>query len=203
MSKLVLVRHGESEWNAKGVWTGWTDIPLTEKGREEAKKAASLLSDIHFDYTYTSKLVRASETLELMKKELHLSVATIANFALNERDYGQFTGKNKWEIKKEIGDEAFQSLRRGWNSEVKGGETLKVVYDRVVPYFLSEVLPLLKKGKNVLVVAHGNSIRALVKYLESIPDEKIAEIEFKTGEIMLYEFDESGTVIHKERRGGL
>lgn len=200
MSKLVLIRHGESEWNAKGIWTGWRDIGLTDKGRQEAKTAANLIRDIAFDRAYTSDLVRASESLEIIKKELHLSCNTTVAQQLKERDYGDYTGKNKWEIRKELGESAFLKLRRGWNDPVAGGENLKRVYERVVPYYLQTIEPELKNGKNVLVVAHGNSIRALVKYLEHISDEGISAIEFVTGEIIIFTLDESGRVTRKENR---
>lgn len=202
MSTLALVRHGESQWNARGLWTGWTDIPLSDKGCEEARKAADLLHGIQFDYTYTSKLIRASETLEIIKKELQITVPTIAAAELNERNYGIYTGKNKWEIKNQIGEEKFQQLRRGWDFPIEKGESLKDVYTRVVPYYEKEIRPKLQDGKNVLLAAHGNSIRALVKFLESISDDEISKVELVTGEILIYTLDASGAVIKKERRGG-
>jgi len=199
MAILALVRHGESEWNAEGLWTGWTDIPLSEKGREEAKEAAESLRNINFDLAYTSILSRAKETLEIIKQTLNLTdLKTLESPALNERDYGEFTGKNKWEIEKEIGPENFQKLRRGWYYPIRNGETLKDVYERVVPYYRQEILPNLKQGKNVLVSAHGNSLRALVKYLDNISDEDIANLEIATGNVILYQVNSSGKVISKE-----
>ena len=199
MATLVLVRHGESEWNAKGIWTGWTDIPLSEKGREEAKTAATALKDIQIDLAYTSILSRAKETLEIIKQILGLpDLVTIESPALNERDYGEYTGKNKWEIEKQIGEENFQKLRRGWYYPVENGETLKDVYERVVPYYQQEILPNLELGKHILISAHGNSLRALVKYLDNISDEDIANLEIATGEAEIYEINSSGKVISKE-----
>lgn len=201
MAYLALVRHGKSEWNTLGLWTGWKDIPLNDEGREEAKKAANELKDIHFDVAFTSKLSRAKETLEIIKRNLNLeSILTTENVSLNERDYGDFTGKNKWDIKKEVGEEQFQKIRRGYDVPLPKGETLKNVYERTVPYFEQYILPLLKEGKNVLISAHGNSLRALVKYLDSISDTDIEKLEIATGEIYLYSIEPDGTVSKKEIR---
>lgn len=199
MSKLVLVRHGESEWNAKSLWTGWTDIELTEKGREQARVAASLLKNIKFDICYTSTLKRAKQTWEEIHKEIKTNnIPAAENKALNERDYGDLTGKNKWKIKEEYGAEQFEKWRRGWDIRPPNGESLKDVYDRVVPYYTKEILPGLKNGKNVIIVAHGNSLRALIKYLENIPDEKIAKFELALSEPFVYEFDKNGKIIGKQ-----
>ncbi len=201
MAYLILVRHGESEWNAKGIWTGLTDIPLSEKGRQEAKNVASLLRNIKLDIAYTSVLTRAKQTLNVIKNVLGLkSLPTFENKALNERDYGVFTGKNKWEIEKEYGEKTFLNIRRAWNYPIPKGKTLKDVYNRVVPYYQSDILPKLKEGKNVLVVAHGNSLRALVKYLENISDHDVENLEIATGEIYVYKINQTGNVISKEKR---
>lgn len=201
MSYLVLVRHGESQWNAKGWWTGLTDIGLTEKGVEEAKSAGDLLTDIHFDIAYTSVLRRAQDTLAAILDILELPIVPIIQHeALNERDYGVYTGKNKWTIKEEIGEEKFQKIRRGWDEPIPGGETLKDVYARVMPYYQDVVSKDIEQGKHVLIVAHGNSLRALIKHLENVPDEKIASIELKTGEVYVYTLNEKGIVIKKEIR---
>ncbi len=197
MAKLVLIRHGESEWNEKGLWTGLTDISLSDKGREEAKKAAEQIQDIPFEYVFTSPLKRAIETYEIIKDTLGLSLVQTENAALNERDYGDFTGKNKWDIQKEIGEEEFKKIRRGWDEKIPNGETLKDVYNRVAPFYSTEIEPLLKAGKNVLVVAHGNSLRALVKLLENISDEEIKNIEIATGEVWIYSIDGNGQVENK------
>ena len=164
---LVLVRHGESEWNALNKWTGWTDVGLSEKGKEEAKHAAILVKDISFQKAFTSTLKRAQQTLELMLSELGLTaIPVVKDHALDERNYGVFTGKNKLEIKSQLGEEEFLKLRRGWDYPIAQGESLKDVYTRVVPYYEQTILPLVKNGEHVLVAAHGNSLRALMKYLE-------------------------------------
>ncbi len=201
MAYLVLVRHGESEWNALGLWTGWRDIPLTEKGREEARRAAQALRDIPFDLAFTSKLVRAQQTLDEIKRELHLEdLPTIEDAALNERDYGDLTAKNKWQVEKEYGTEQFLKWRRSWDYPVPGGETLKDVYARVAPFYERYILPELRAGKNVLVAAHGNSLRALVKHLEQIPDDEIPKLEIGTGEVYVYQVDPDGRIVSKEIR---
>ncbi|MDO8658317.1 MAG: 2,3-diphosphoglycerate-dependent phosphoglycerate mutase [Candidatus Levybacteria bacterium] len=200
MAYLILVRHGESVWNAKGLWTGWTDVSLSEKGREEGKKAGSALKDIKIGIAYTSKLKRASETLDEILKELNLKIPVIKNEALNEKNYGDYTGRNKWEIKKELGEDEFQKIRRSWDYPIPNGESLKDVYERVVPYYRNEILPELISGKNVIVSAHGNSLRALVKYLDNISDEDISKLEIATGEIYIYRFDEKGNILNKEIR---
>lgn len=200
MSKLALVRHGQSEWNKKGLWTGWKDIPLTLGGKEEARAAATVLQGISFHVSYTSDLRRASETLEIIKAELKLVIPTFKHQALKERHYGEYTGKSKWEIQKLVGEEKFKKIRRGWDEPIKEGETLKEVYKRVVPFFRQSVLPQITVGRNVLLVSHGNTIRALIKHLENITDEAISEVEFATGEVLIYELDKKGKVLHTEKR---
>lgn len=202
MSKLILVRHGESTWNAKGLWTGIIDVPLSERGKEEARQAAEAIKDLSIDATFTSPLKRARETLSEMAKILpNLHNLPIAQHkALSERDYGTFTGMNKREVKKRLGDEQFQKIRRGWNVPIENGETLHDVYNRVVPYYRTHILPLLKEGKTILVVAHGNSIRALVKFLDDIADQDIERVELATGEIYLYDIGGKGRVTKKEIR---
>lgn len=201
MSYLVLVRHGKSEWNEKGLWTGWTDIPLVESGILEAKRTGEELQDIKFDYAYSSALIRAKQTLEEIFKVTGQSLPIIESKALNERNYGDYTGKNKWEVKKEIGEEEFKELRRGWNYPIPNGESLKEVFEREIPYFQDEIEPKLKNGKNVIIASSGNALRAIVKYLEDISEEKIAGLEIGTGEAFVYEVDESGRVVNKEIRG--
>ncbi len=201
MSTLVLVRHGKSEWNEKGLWTGWRDIPLAQKGIEEAQVTGEQLKDIHFDYAYTSALMRAQQTLAEILKVLGQQPPTTNNKALNERDYGDYTEKNKWDIQKEVGEEEFQKIRRSWDYPPPNGESLKMVYERTVPYFESEILPKLKEGKSIIIAAHGNSLRALVKHLENISEDKIALLEIGTGEAYVYQIDENGKVVNKEIRG--
>lgn len=201
LSHLVLIRHGESEWNAKGLWCGWFDVPLSEKGREEAKLAASYIKDIKFDIAFTSDLVRASHTLEIIKKELDaLNLPTVVEPAFKERHYGIYAGKNKWEIKEKIGEAAFKKLRRGWDVPIPDGESLKDVYSRVIPKFLKHIKPAIAKGLNILFVAHGNSNRALMKHLEQISDELISEVEIATGEVLIYKLDKKGKVVAKEKK---
>jgi 2,3-bisphosphoglycerate-dependent phosphoglycerate mutase len=198
---LVLIRHGESQWNAINQWTGLTDIGLSEKGKHEAVSAAKCLADISFDYAYTSKLSRASNTLKIILDTLHATtVPVISDSALNERDYGVYTGKNKLEIKEQIGDEAYLALRRGWDTPVPQGESLKQVYDRVIPYYTHTIAPQICQGNNILIVAHGNSLRALIKYIEHIKDEDIAGVELATGEIILYKINSDGVVVSRQKR---
>ncbi len=201
MGKLVLIRHGESDWNKKGWWTGWRNVPLSEKGKLEAKNAAFALKDIEFHFTFTSDLVRASETLEIIKGELNIThLPTVRHKALKERDYGLLTGKSKWQILKKVGEEKFKKIRRGWEETIEGGETLRDVFNRVIPYYNQYIYPSLSSGKNVLLVAHGNSIRALIKHLESITNRGIEEVEIKTGEVIVYEIDQSGKIVKTEKR---
>lgn len=199
MAKLILVRHGESEWNKKGLWTGLSDIVLSEKGKEEARTAGEKLQDFPIDIAYTSVLLRAKQTLNLIKSVLNLqNLSVVENAALNERDYGIFTGKNKWEIEKEVGEEQFHKIRRGWDVPIENGESLKDVYDRTVPYYQSEILTKLKEGKNILISAHGNSLRALVKYLEDISDTDVENLEIATGEIYVYEINNEGKITSRQ-----
>lgn len=201
MAKLVLVRHGESEWNAKGLWTGLTDIGLSEKGREEARRAAEAIKGIDFQIAFTSVLKRAKQTLEEIKKVLGIKIPTKENAVLNERDYGDYTGKNKWQIKKQLGEEAFLKLRRSWDDPVPNGETLKDVFERVIPFYQSNILPEIRNGKNVLVSAHGNSLRALVKFLDHLSDEDVAKLEIPTGQVLVYSISQDGKILSKEIRG--
>jgi 2,3-bisphosphoglycerate-dependent phosphoglycerate mutase len=200
MAYLVLVRHGQSEWNALGQWTGLTDVELTEQGRTEARAAAKTLQDITFGAAHTSKLKRAQQTLAEMLDELgQVEVEAKQAEPLNERDYGDLTGKNKWQVREEHGEEKFMAWRRSWNYPVPGGETLKDVHDRAVPYYEEHILADLKAGKNVIVAAHGNTLRALVKHLEEVAEDDIPGLEIGTGEVYLYEIDEqTGQIIAKD-----
>lgn len=198
MAYLVLIRHTESLWNAQGLWTGWTDIELSQEGREKAYKLVPLLNDIQFQKVFTSNLKRAEQTWEEINRGLgNLNIPVIKSEALNERNYGQYTGKNKWEIEEKFGKEQFLKLRRGWNEPIPQGETLKDVYERVVPYYLQNIFPELKDGENILIVAHGNSLRALIKYLENISDQDIPNLEIPIGTIYFYEIDNQGKIINK------
>lgn len=198
MAYLILIRHGQSTWNAIDSWTGLTDISLDEKGREQARKDAELIKDYQIDLAFTSKLRRAKQTLDEIKNVLNINPPTTEDTALNERDYGDFTGRNKLEVEKEYGQVQYLQWRRGWDVPIPNGETLKDVYERVVPYYKENIFPQLKGGKNVLISAHGNSLRALVKFLENISDFEIPNIELKTGEIYIYNLNSEGNIISKE-----
>ena len=202
MGTLVISRHGESEWNLLGKWTGWTDVGRTEKGRADTVRLGALLKDIKLDEAYTSALQRTHQTLEALLEGRGMgSLPTIQAAELNERDYGDLTGKNKWEVKAEIGEEAFNCIRRGWDYPVPGGETLKDVYARVVPYFEREILPKLQAGENILLVAHGNSIRALMKRLDRVPEADMAHVEMPFGQLLVYKFESGQPIpVHKEVR---
>ncbi len=198
---LVIVRHSESAWNALGKWTGTTDVHLSDKGHKESALMGECLRDITFDHAYISQQVRTKETLEgILAVKGRDNVPYEIAAAINERDYGDLTGKNKWEVEKEVGKEAFHHIRRGWDYPVPNGETLKQVYERVVPFYVGTMLPRLQRGETVLIVAHGNSIRSLVKYIEDISDEKIADIEMIFGTALLYRVDSRGKILDKETR---
>jgi len=201
MAYLVLVRHGTSAYNEKGLWTGWDDPELNEKGKEDARLAGDHLTDIHFDEAYTSDLLRHKQTLEIILNTINQpDVHTTESNALKERDYGDFTAKNKWEVKKKLGEEEFLKLRRGWDYPLPNGESLKQVFEREIPYYESTILPQLKEGKNVLISGSGNNLRALVKYLEDVPDDQISNVQIAPGEIYIYEVNEVGEITRKEIR---
>jgi len=198
MAYLVLVRHGQSEWNALGLWTGQEDVSLTEQGKAEARKAAEHLRDITLHKAHTSSLSRTHQTLEEIKSALsHTDLETVQHKALDERHYGDYQAKNKWEIKDQIGDDEFMKLRRNWDHPVPNGETLKDVHARVLPYYEKHVLEDLKAGKNIIVAAHGNSLRALMKHLDQVDDSNVHELEIGTGEVVIYEISDDGSVVGK------
>jgi 2,3-bisphosphoglycerate-dependent phosphoglycerate mutase len=198
---LIIARHHESEWNKEGMWTGTRDVHLTQYGFLKSTEMGELLKDLRIDNAYASMQVRAIETLSCMLTDLRLyHVPADYAHALDERDYGDYTGKNKWEMEKLIGEEAFESLRRDWDYPVPNGETLKMVYERIVPFYRSVILPLIEAGRNVLLVSHGNALRALTMYLESIPPEKAREVEMLFGAVVLYKVDEEGHMISKDVR---
>ena len=193
IGKLFLVRHGESEYNKLGIWTGQKDVSLAEGGYEEARKAGEILKKEKIDVAYVSDLKRTQQTFDEIKKVCGIDdVVCQAVASLKERDYGVHTGKNKWQVKEEIGEDEFQRIRRGWDTKIDGGETLKDVHDRVVPYYKESIKKDLLDGKNVLVVSHGNTLRVLVKYLEDIDDTKICDLEIGTGEVHCCTIDENG-----------
>ncbi|GIW39691.1 MAG: 2,3-bisphosphoglycerate-dependent phosphoglycerate mutase 2 [Candidatus Binatia bacterium] len=198
MSLLVLVRHGESLWNRENRFTGWVDVPLTEKGREEARRAGRLLRGFRFDIAFTSVLQRATETLEIVLREIgQPSLPVERDPALNERHYGELQGKNKAETARLYGEEQVRLWRRSYDVAPPGGESLKDTAARTVPYFERRIVPELRAGKNVLVVAHGNSLRALVMHLEKLSPEEILRVELGTGVPIVYEFDPELRLVRK------
>lgn len=188
---LVLVRHGQSEWNKLNLFTGWKDPNLTQQGIAEASQAGEKLKDmsIKFDLMYTSVLQRAQLTGTIILEKLdQLNIPIEKNVNLNERDYGDLTGMNKDQARAEFGEEQVHIWRRSYDVPPPGGESLKNTYDRVVPYFKEKVLAQLESGKNILIAAHGNSLRSLVKYIEKISEENILKFEIATGEPLFYEY---------------
>ena len=189
-SNLVLVRHGQSEWNKKNLFTGWKDPDLTELGIEEAIQAGKQLkqSDIKFDVMFTSDLFRAQETGRLILEQMNQTdIATIKDQSLNERNYGELAGLNKDDARKKWGEEQVHIWRRSFDVPPPGGESLKNTAERVLPYFESKILPEVIKGKNILIAAHGNSLRALVMKLEDISPDEIVKLEIATGDPLTYE----------------
>ncbi len=195
IGKLIVIRHAESEWNAAGKWTGRTDVHLSEKGFKDSAMLGQAFKNLNINISeaYCSEQIRTRETLEgILDVSQQLDVDIKTEPAMDERDYGEYTGKNKWEIKDKIGEEMFDQIRRGWDVPVPGGETLKMVSDRVVPFYKETVLPQLLEGKNILIVASGNSIRALMKYIESINENDISQIEMPFGIIDVYSIGDDG-----------
>jgi 2,3-bisphosphoglycerate-dependent phosphoglycerate mutase len=201
MGEFIVVRHHESEWNKLGKWTGLTDVHITSYGAEMSVKMGELIKDLRIDRIFISPLIRTKETLDNMQKAMHKeNVPVESSAALDERDYGDYTGMNKWEMKEKIGEEKFDSIRRDWDCLVPHGETLKMVYERAVPYYLNVILPHLRNGENVLMVSHGNTIRALMKYMENISDEDIKQTEMPFGGVIIYDVDNEGHMIKKETK---
>ena len=200
ISTLVLVRHGQSQWNKENLFTGWKDPDLTEKGIEEAFNPGKKIkqTNINFDLHYTSKLKRAQRTGNLIMQELGEDIPTSENKALNERDYGDLSGLNKDDARKKWGDEQVHIWRRSYDTPPPGGESLKNTAERVLPYFENIIYPELRNQKNILISAHGNSLRALIMYLEKISEDKIVKLEIATGQPIVYKLDEDLQVISKE-----
>lgn len=198
--KLIIIRHGESEWNATGRWTGITDVRLTAKGRGEGQKLGRKIADQRIDRVYVSEQIRTTETYQEITKYIQHAPQPERRWALNERDYGQYTGLNKWQVKERLGEEQFNCIRRDWSCEVPGGETLKDVYQRVIPFYKKEILPELLKHKNVLIVSHGNAIRALVKFIEEINNQDISKVEMIFGTVLIYTVSPTGHALSKEKR---
>lgn len=203
MGTLILVRHGQSEYNAQGLWCGFTDSPLTEQGLAEAREAGEAIKDQKLDVVFISDLIRSKQTWEEMAKVLGSQLVPVVAPEIKERDYGELAGQNKWDLKEKYGLEQWMKWRRSWDEVVPGGESLKDVFARVIPYYQQTIEPLLKQGQTVLLSAHGNSLRALVKHLDNISDQDVEKLEIATGGILLYKIDEQGRVISKERRAAI
>ena len=190
-SKLVLVRHGQSEWNAKNLFTGWKDPKLTDLGIQEAIKAGELLEtrNLKFDLMFTSDLFRAQETGRLILEQINQKdIEIIQDQSLNERNYGDLAGLNKDEARERWGEEQVHIWRRSFDIPPPGGESLKNTAERVLPYFEREIMPKVEKGLNILVAAHGNSLRSLVMHLKNISSEEIVKLEIATGDPLIYEY---------------
>lgn len=197
---LVLLRHGQSDWNLKNLFTGWKDPDLTEKGVEEAKGAGERLkaAGYHFDIAFTSELSRAQRTLTLALEELGQSgLQTIRHIALNERDYGDLSGLNKDDAREKWGEEQVHIWRRSYDTPPPGGESLKDTGARVWPYYIHTIQPRVLRGETVLVAAHGNSLRALVMALEGMSGEEIVGEEIATGVPIVYRLNADSTVAEK------
>ena len=227
MAKLVFIRHGQSEWNLKNLFTGWVDVNLSEKGEQEAKEAGRKLKEagIEFDQAYTSVLTRAIKTLHFALEESgQLWVPETKTWRLNERHYGALQGQNKAEAAEKFGEEQVHIWRRSYDvlppllsaddegsaandrryanldpRIVPGGENLKVTLERVIPFWEDHNAPDLLAGKNVIVAAHGNSLRALTKYIEQISDEDIMNVEMATGQPVVYDLDDKLNIVSKEK----
>ena len=227
MAKLVFIRHGQSEWNLENLFTGWVDVNLSEQGEREAKEAGRKLKEagIEFDQAYTSVLTRAIKTLHFALEESgQLWIPETKSWRLNERHYGALQGLNKKETAEKYGDEQVHIWRRSYdvlpplldaNDEgsaandrryaeldpriIPGGENLKVTLERVIPFWEDNIAPDLLDGKNVIVAAHGNSLRALTKYIENISDEDIMDVEMATGQPVVYELDDNLNIVSKEK----
>jgi|TARA_B110000438_G_C15781020_1_gene636348 2,3-bisphosphoglycerate-dependent phosphoglycerate mutase len=188
---LVLVRHGQSEWNAKNLFTGWKDPGLTPKGEEEAKNAGAIINkkEIHFSVMFTSVLKRAQITGQAILEGINQTqIPVIKDQALNERDYGDLAGLNKDEARKEWGEEQVHIWRRSYDVPPPGGESLKNTAERVLPYFNEVIMPRLMEGENILIAAHGNSLRSLVMQLDKLSKEEVLSLEIPTGAPILYSF---------------
>ncbi len=195
---LVLVRHGQSQWNLENRFTGWVDVPLSAAGEQEARKAGELLKGVQFDYAFTSALVRAQETLRIILDVIgQPDIPIERDQALNERHYGDLQGLNKDETASKFGTEQVHIWRRSFDVNPPNGESLKDTRDRVLPYYRAHIEPLVKQGKRVLVSAHGNSLRALVMTLDNIPQNGIPDLNIPTGAPMRYLIDGNGTVLER------
>ncbi len=198
MGLLVLVRHGQSQWNLENKFTGWIDVPLTEKGREEARKGALKIKAIRFDKAFTSALIRAHQTLDIILEAIKQKTIPVEkDQALNERHYGELQGLNKDEMRQKFGEKRVHLWRRSYDVAPPGGESLKDTAARTLPYFRKKILPEVKAGKNILVSAHGNSLRSIVMDLDKLSKEEVIRLEIATGAPIVYEIDPSGKILKK------
>lgn len=196
MPKLVIVRHGQSQWNLENRFTGWIDVDLSPKGIDEANKASEILKDHKFDKAFTSDLLRAQRTLDIILENTGMNdIPVEKDKALNERMYGDLQGLNKDECREKFGEEQVKIWRRSFDTPPPNGESLKDTAERVLPYYKSKIEPELKAGKDIIISAHGNSLRALIMYLEGLSKEEILQTEIPTGSPKEYIFDDSLNVI--------
>ena len=199
MAQLILLRHGESQWNLENRFTGWVDVPLSERGKEEARSSGLKLKNFQIDEAYTSVLKRAQDTLTMALAAAKKNGIPIhQDQALNERHYGELQGLNKEETAKKFGEEQVLLWRRSYDVAPPGGESLKDTAARTLPYFREKIIPSLRKGKNILVAAHGNSLRSMVMEIEKLSPEQILKVEIPTGIPIVYEFDAQLNLISKQ-----
>ena len=203
MALLVLLRHGESQWNLENRFTGWVDVPLTEKGIAEARAAGVRLRDIRFDAVFTSLLERANETLRLVLEETgQKGLVPVRDAALNERHYGDLQGLNKAETAEKFGAEQVHIWRRSYDVPPPGGESLADTAARAIPFYEKHIEPELRAGRNVLVAAHGNSLRAIVMHLEGLSREQVLELNLATGVPIVYDVDAEARIVGKRVLAG-
>jgi 2,3-bisphosphoglycerate-dependent phosphoglycerate mutase len=196
MARLILLRHGESQWNLENRFTGWVDVPLSPRGFQEAKDAGEKLRSFTFDRAFTSVLARATETLRLVLETIgQTGIPIEKDKALNERMYGELQGLNKAETVKKYGEAQVKIWRRSYDVPPPGGESLKDTAERVLPYYEQTIKPYVLKGDTILVAAHGNSLRALIMELEQLSREQVLELNIPTGAPLLYELDKTGKVV--------
>ncbi len=200
MSTLILLRHGQSQWNLENRFTGWTDVPLTPQGEADAATSGRMLKEFHFDRAFTSRLQRAAKTLEVIVKEIDQSQMPIMHdSALNERHYGELQGLNKAETAEKYGQDQVKLWRRSYDTPPPGGESMADCEKRTQPFFLQYVLPHVEAGENVIVVAHGNSLRPIIKYLDHLEPEAAATLEIGLCTPYIYTF-EGKSIVHREVR---
>ncbi|MCM0604569.1 MAG: 2,3-diphosphoglycerate-dependent phosphoglycerate mutase [Xanthomonadaceae bacterium] len=197
MPKLILIRHGQSLWNLENRFTGWVDVPLTKQGTDEARAAAEKIKSYTIDVAYTSALTRAQNTLQIILETNRWKIPVIKDQALNERHYGDLSGLNKDDLRKQYGDEQVKIWRRSFDVPPPNGEALKDTAARTVPFLERCILGDIRQGKNVLVVAHGNSNRSIVMRLEGLSKEEVLELNLETGVPVIYEMDTSGKMLKK------